>query len=83
MRLACSSFLKLYNKGSEPYNDETKEALARLESFVQQKTFFGMVLKPIYDIIYEFKHSKEIANDKKTLEIEALLAEVDADLLSI
>lgn len=59
IRLACSAFLKQYNKGTIP-TGKNAEALLEHESFVQQGTYFGRLLKPIYDVIYEHKHYSEM-----------------------
>lgn len=80
MRLACSGFLKLYNKGTMPYGEKAQEALERLESFVQENTYFGKLLKPIYDVIYEFRHSQEIAEQQADDQMVDLLADLGIQL---
>lgn len=47
---ACSSFLKLYNKGTRPSKEEDIENLEIHEDFIQSNTYFGMLLQPLYDI---------------------------------
>ena len=76
MRHACSGFLKLYNKGTMPYGEKAQEALERLESFVQENTYFGKLLKPIY----EFRHSREIAEQQADDQMVDLLADLGIQL---
>lgn len=71
IRVACSAFLRLYNKGTEP-RDNAEAMLDKYESFIQKNTYFGMLLKPIYDVIFEHKHNKEIAEEKYQLEQEEI-----------
>ena len=78
--LGCSAFLKLYNKGTMPYGEKAQEALERLESFVQENTYFVKLLKPIYDVIYEFRHSREIAEQQADDQMVDLLADLGIQL---
>lgn len=52
---ACGAFLKLYNKGTIP-KDEVAEALNKHEAYIQENTYFGMLLKDVYDLR---KHASE------------------------
>lgn len=79
-RLACSSFLKLYNKGTVPYLPEVKELLDKHEEFIQQNTYFGMLLKPIYDIMNEHKSSQGLSQVKMELEMKAFLEELESSM---
>lgn len=47
---ACRSFIKKYNKGKLPRTDEDKEALDTWETFIQENTYFGSLVKPLFDI---------------------------------
>lgn len=80
MRVAASSFLKLYNKGNYPTKDSDIEAFEKHKEFVQKHTYFGMLLKPIYDVIYTYQHANEIQEARSKKEMEAILAQVDAEL---
>lgn len=55
---ACSSFLKLYNKGTQPKEEDMEVFLAH-ESYIQQNTYFGMLLKTIYDLRQRVSRYKE------------------------
>lgn len=55
----CAAFLKLYNKGTIP-NKELYEELCKVEEFIQQNTYFGMLLKDVYDLRQQAKQAKEI-----------------------
>ena len=50
MLSACRSFIKKYNKGKLPRTDEDKEALDTWETFIQENTYFGSLVKPLFDI---------------------------------
>lgn len=62
---ACNAFLRLYNKGQEP-NEETQEILNTLEPFIQENTFFGLLLKDVYDVRKQ-SESKKV----QTMDFEA------------
>lgn len=47
---ACRSFIKKYNKGKLPRTDADKKALAIWESFIQENTYFGSLVKPLFDV---------------------------------
>ena len=55
----CGSFLKLYNKGTIP-NLEMTERLSVREEYIQQNTYFGMLLKDVYDLRQQALKVKEI-----------------------
>lgn len=44
---SCAAFLKLYNKGTVP-SEEDQELLDMQEDFIQSNTYFGMLLEPVY-----------------------------------
>lgn len=71
---ACSSFLRLYNKGTEPRNDEQKAFLDQHEHFVHKGSYFGRLMKPVYDVVQIAKERKGINTSKRSAEVEALLA---------
>lgn len=78
---ACNAFLRLYNKGQEP-NKDNAEILAKLEPFVQANTFFGTVLKGVYDIRKEAEEGQVSTMELDTL-FENLVVESPTDLASM
>lgn len=46
---ACAAFLKLYNKGTVPRADD-QELLDKFDEFIQQNSYFGNLLEPVYHI---------------------------------
>lgn len=63
---ACGQFLKLYNKGTA-IPEDSLENYEKLEDFIQSNTYFGMLLKPLYDLR---KHAKEFdVNFKQQLKL--------------
>ena len=61
--LACKAFLRLYNKGVQPetVNEETKLAFIEHEAFIQENTFFGSLIAPVYEIRNKIKSKAEQA----------------------
>lgn len=51
---ACRNFLSLYNKGRSPLN---KDALDYWESFIVENSYFGNLIKPLYDIKLKFEET--------------------------
>lgn len=80
MRISCAAFLKMYNKGSVPTNDKTKEALEELEGFIQEHTYFGRLLQPIYDVIYHHRNATKIAAVQTEQQIGDLLASLGIEM---
>ena len=66
---ACGSFLRLYNKGTEPYTEEAIEAFERNEAYIQANTYFGMLLEPVYKLR---QVAKQI-HDQRKAELQALV----------
>ena len=54
---ACNAFLRLYNKGQEP-DENNMKVLLKLEHFIQSSTFFGKLLKTVYDIRAKAENKK-------------------------
>lgn len=50
---ACKSFLRLYNKGKMPMDDDSLEQFEKHSDFIQQNTFFGELMEPMYSILRE------------------------------
>ena len=71
---ACSSFLRLYNKGTVPWTDEQAAFLTQHEHFVHKNTYFGRLMQPIYDVIQIDKERKGVSSSRRAEELEALLA---------
>ena len=63
----CGAFLKLYNKGTIPVGD-IAEKLAIREEFIQQNTYFGMLLKKLYDLRQHALKVQELAIKQKVQE---------------
>lgn len=66
---ACGSFLRLYNKGAEPTDKEAIKALEKNEEYIQQNTYFGNLLEPVYLLR---KHSNETKKERKAIQKKAL-----------
>lgn len=64
----CGAFLKLYNKGTIPIGDLVERLEAR-EEFIQQNTYFGMLLKDLYDLRQHSLKVNELAIEQKVKEI--------------
>ena len=60
----CGSFLKLYNKGTIPSPDMVERLNIR-EEYIQQNTYFGMLLKDVYDLRQQALKVKEISFNQK------------------
>ena len=63
----CGAFLKLYNKGTIPVGD-IAEKLAIREEFIQQNTYFGMLLKKLYDLRQHALKVQELTIKQKVQE---------------
>ena len=63
----CGAFLKLYNKGTIPTGDLV-ERLAAREEFIQQNTYFGMLLKKLYDLRQHALKVQELTIKQKVQE---------------
>lgn len=59
---ACSGFLKFYNKGTYP-SEEVQELLDRHDKFIQENTYFGMLLEPVYVLR---KHAMNYIQNERT-----------------
>lgn len=70
---ACGVFLKLYNKGDIPTLEKSINDLEMHEEFIQSNTYFGMLLKPVYDL-------RQHAKQKLTAIKEAILNAPDNSL---
>lgn len=74
---ACAAFLKLYNKGTQP-KDKVKEKLEEHQKFIQKDTYFGMLLEPIYNVIYQYEHQAEVAREQNKQSFEDLMKEISS-----
>ena len=72
---ACKSFLRLYNKGKMPMDDNSLENFEIHADFIQQNTFFGELMEPMYSILRE----KTKQNNVKAETSNALLENLEAD----
>jgi hypothetical protein len=72
---ACKSFLRLYNKGKMPMDDNSLENFEIHADFIQQNTFFGELMEPMYSILRD----KNKQNNVKTEISNALLENLEAD----
>lgn len=69
---ACGAFLKLYNKGTIP-NEFVIEAFEKHDDFIQENTYFGMLLEPVYNLRKYARDHKQ----KATKEFKAKTVYVD------
>lgn len=60
---ACRNFISLYNKGRFPLDSE---ALDHWEEYISNNTYFGSLLKPLFDIKQAYQD--KIENDFQDLE---------------
>ena len=75
---ACDAFIKKYNKGKLPREGtEAAKALPIWEQQIQQYTYFGSLVKPLFDI--DMKIS-ELRNSSINNEYEMLLADLSDDV---
>ena len=72
---ACKSFLRLYNKGKMPMDDNSLENFEIHADFIQQNTFFGELMEPMYSILRD----KNKQNNVKAEISNALLENLEAD----
>ena len=63
MSKACRNFISLYNKGRFPLDSE---ALDHWEEYISNNTYFGSLLKPLFDIKQAYQD--KIENDFQDLE---------------
>lgn len=77
MYQACAAFLKLYNKGTQP-KEEIQAFLNEHQKLIQKDTYFGMLLKPIYDVIYEHEHQEEITSAQSKQSFEELMQQISS-----
>lgn len=68
-------FLRLYNKGVEPYREEDVEAFTKHEDFIQQNTFFGQMVQPIYDLRKKSEHNSSITVTDLTSWLDEIVSE--------
>lgn len=67
---SCGSFLRLYNKGTEPYTDEAIEAFNNNETYIQGTTYFGMLLESIYNL----RQKAKLVKEQRKEELDKLLS---------
>lgn len=72
---ACKSFLRLYNKGKMPMDDNSLENFEKHSEFIQQNTFFGELMEPMYSILRE-KHKQ---NNVKSETSKSVVNNITAD----
>ena len=58
----CKAFLRLYNKGVTPTNIDQITGLEMHEKFIQENTFFGQMMQPIYDLRQQAEENKNIVS---------------------
>lgn len=73
---AASSFLRYYNKGNSPRTDEAKAYLDQHEHFIQRGTYFGRLMKPVYDVIQTHKEKQGFTTSRRSEELAKLLADI-------
>lgn len=76
---ACKSFLRLYNKGKMPMDDDSLEQFEKHSDFIQQNTFFGELMEPMYSILRE-KHKQ---SNVKSETSKAVVNNITADFESL
>lgn len=59
MLQACAAFLRLYNKGVLPADPDVLASLETHKSFIQDSTFFGMLVEPIYSLLNQVETNRE------------------------
>lgn len=57
---ASIAFIKKYNKGKLPFNKDIAEALELNEEYLMLHTYFGSLVKDLYDISQKVKQLKDI-----------------------
>lgn len=73
---AASSFLRYYNKGNPPRTDDAKAYLDQHEHFIQRGTYFGRLMKPVYDVIQTHKEKQGFTTSRRSEELAKLLANI-------
>ncbi len=74
----CKSFLRIYNKGIFPTKPEAVAFLKEHESFIQQNTFFGELVKPMYDIVNQISANRTKVAVKQAETLDSFEAEMAA-----
>lgn len=73
---ACQNFISKYNKGKLP---KVPEPLLYWEDFIQESTYFGSLVKDLFDINIRIK---ELDQDRLGFTINSVLSDSGMDLLS-
>lgn len=77
---ACRSFIKKYNKGRLPRTDEDILALDTWETFIQKNTYFGSLVKPLFDVQSKINSlENEVTED--SVESDGLLSMLRSSVL--
>lgn len=58
---ACRNFISKYNKGRQPLDTD---ALDYWEEYIANNTYFGSLLKPIFDIKTSYQKDIELQTEK-------------------
>ena len=58
---ACRNFISKYNKGRQPLDTD---ALDYWEEYIANNTYFGSLLKPIFDIKTSYQQDIEVQTEK-------------------
>lgn len=61
---ACNTFLRLYNKGVQPTDKKQLDNFKLWEKKIQETTFFGYLIKPIYDVKQQVAKQSELNQHK-------------------
>ena len=77
MSKACRNFLSLYNKGRSPANTE---ALDHWENYIASSTYFGRLLKPLFDIKNRYANAYQETLDSQNEPLDYDMLDMDSAL---
>lgn len=72
---ACRSFIKKYNKGKLPRLEADIVSLNIWESFIQENTYFGSLVKPLFDVQKQINELQLEAGNASEYSLSDLIGE--------